>query len=366
MKIKLCFFLFFTAFHCCFSQYPSLSQQTKVSIFTCDKGEELYTTFGHTAIRIKDDINKLDVVFNYGQFDFREGNFYVKFVKGNLQYSIGVANFEDFIFEYQNENRAVFEQTLNISQQQKQQLFDALVSAQYSPEESHYTYKFIDRNCTTMVVEKLNSILSQNLINKIDNKSISYRKVLYPKFENYFWYKLGINIIFGLKVDQKSEKLFLPFELLHSLDNLKVNGKPFVNKKELVVKDGQPIYKFSFFNSIYFILLLLSFFFIINKAWIFNIYFVLAGLLGLFLCLVGLYSLHEELLFNYNALLFNPLFIFIPFLKNKSLLKNSLVVCFVAILTYLQFMINKPHLLLMVPFILFHLVVLLKKYLLLK
>ena len=362
MKIKLCVFLFLTAYNLCFSQYPSLSQQTKVSIFTCGKGQELYTTFGHTAIRIKDDINKLDVVFNYGQFDFREGNFYVKFVKGNLQYCIGVATYEDFIFEYQHENRAVIEQTLNVSQKQKQQLFDALVSAQYSPEESHYTYKFIDRNCTTMVVEQLNAILSQKLISKVDDKSVSYRTVLYPKFDNYFWYKLGINIIFGTKVDQKANQLFLPDELLNSLDKLTINGKPFVEKKEIIVKDSQPQYKFSFFNSVYFVLLLLCILFFINNKRLLNLYFVLSGLLGLFLCFVGLYSLHQELLYNYNALLFNPLFILIPFLKNKIWLKNILRICFVAIVVYLLFMINKPHLFLISPFIIFHLAIIIKKY----
>ena len=354
MNIKLFFIVVIIATNLSFSQNALLSPNAKISILTCGKGEELYTTFGHTAIRIKDDNNQLDVVFNYGQFDFREGNFYFKFVKGNLQYCIGVTSYQEFISEYQYENRKVIAQTLRLSQNQKQQLFDILLASQYSPTESHYTYKFIDRNCTTMVVEKLNTILANVAISKVDDKSISYREVLYPKFENYFWYKLGINIIFGFKVDIKSEKLFLPYELLNSLDKLKINGKSLVEKKEMVVKENQPEVEFSFLNSIYFVSFLVLMLFCFNRKFITNFYFIAAGLLGLFLCLVGLYSLHEELLWNYNALLFNPIYIVLPFLKNKKWLNKSLIICLLCLFMYLLFMLNKPHLLLISPFILLH------------
>ncbi len=354
MKLKLLLFLFlFFSFSTVFSQNALLSQETKISIFTCGNGQELYTTFGHTAIRILDETNKLDVVYNYGQFDFREGNFYAKFVKGNLQYFIGVSSFDDFIYEYQFEGREVVEQTLNLTQLQKQKLFDALNDSLYS-DERHYTYKFIDRNCTTMVVEKINAILGKPIIEKIDDKTISYRTVLYPRFENYFWYKLGINVIFGAKVDANAEKLFLPTEFLNSLDKAKVDGKPMVVKKEIVVKSTQPEIKFQFLDSIYFIALLLLIVIVLNKKWLTNSYLFLAGLMGLFLCLVGFYSLHEELLWNYNALLFNPLLLVLPFLRNLKRFKTILILCISMLVLYLLWMLNKPHLLLMSPFIITH------------
>ena len=357
MKLKLLLFLLLIfSFSTVFSQNALLSQEAKISIFTCGNGEELYTTFGHTAIRIQDETNKLDVVYNYGQFDFREGNFYAKFVKGDLQYFIGVTSFDDFIYEYQFEGREVVEQTLNLKQLQKQKLFDVLNASLYS-DERHYTYKFIDRNCTTMVVEKINAILGKPIIKKIDDKKVSYRTVLYPKFENYFWYKLGINIIFGTKVDEKSEKLFLPTEFLHSLDKAIVDGKRFVIKKQIVVKSTQPEIKFRFLDSIYFVGLLLLLVLVFNKKWITYSYLFLAGLMGLFLCLVGFYSLHEELLWNYNALLFNPLFLIFPFLKNLKWFKNSLILCFLMLLFYVIWMFNKPHLLLMSPFIIAHFII---------
>lgn len=205
-KLLLCLLLLFFQF-LSFAQNPPLSENASVSIFTCGRGNELYTTFGHTAIRIKDEANNLDVVYNYGAFDFRAPNFYLKFVKGDLQYFVAACSYQDFIYEYQSENREVIEQTLNLTVQKKQELFDLLNSSLFS-DERFYTYKFIDRNCTTKVEEKINKIIATTLIQKIDDKSISYREVLYPYFENHFWYKLGINIVFGAKRMLKQKNYF--------------------------------------------------------------------------------------------------------------------------------------------------------------
>lgn len=333
-----------------FSQTPKLSENTQVSIFTCGRGEQLYSTFGHTALRIKDDVNQLDVVFNYGAFDFRTENFYLKFVKGDLQYFMNVTSVEDFILEYQIDEREVIEQTINLSLPQKQKLLDEL-SAALSTSERYYTYKFIDRNCTTMVNEKINGLLGQAQIQKVDDKTISYRTLLYPYFENYFWYKLGINIVFGAKTDAKAEKLFLPIELMHSLDKATINGKPLVTAKKTIVVGNEIEPKFSFFNSIYVIIAFLILVIAINKRWLFVSYLFICGMLGVILCLIGLYSQHQELLWNYNALLFSPLFLALPFLKEiklKRICNLSIVFLFV----YTIFMINKPHLPIMLPFIL--------------
>ena len=247
------------------------------------------------------------------------------------------------------EKREVIEQTLNFSISQKQQIFELLNASLFSEERS-YTYKFIDRNCTTMVVEKINKIVGKELIKKVDDTSISYRQLLYPYFANHFYYKLGINIIFGSKTDNKAIKLFLPSELMHSLDKAKINGIPLINKKETLIQGNDIISKFYFVDSIYFIALLLFVITVTNNKKVFKTYLFIAGLLGLFLSLVGLYSLHKELLWNYNALLFNPLFLLFPFLKGQWF-RKTIQICFVLIGIYLIVLLTKPHILLMVPFI---------------
>ena len=276
-KIFLLFLFLCSAFS--FSQNPQLSENTQISILTCGRGEELYSTFGHTALRIKDETNQLDIVYNYGMFDFRTENFYLKFVKGDLQYFMNVTSFDDFILEYQMDKREVVEQTLDLSITKKQELFNLLNNNLFSTEK-YYTYKFIDRNCTTMVANKLNEIYKEIHFEKVDDKTISYRKLLYPYFDNYFWYKLGINIVFGLKTDTDAEKLFLPKELLNSIDKAKINGKLIVLSKNTIVKGETVQPKFSFLNSIYVIIISLLILILLNSKILFKTYLFINGLLG--------------------------------------------------------------------------------------
>jgi Domain of unknown function (DUF4105) len=350
MMKKLFLILLLGCFFTSFSQNLPLSDNATVSVFTCGKGSQLYSTFGHTAIRIKDPNTTLDVVYNYGAFDFRTENFYLKFVKGDLQYFMNVTSFTEFIYEYQYDKREVIEQTLNLTLDKKQQLFERL-NASYGSEDKFYTYKFIDKNCTTMVVDKINETIGKPLIQKVDDTSISYRTVLYPYFENYFWNKLGINIIFGQRTDEKAAQLFLPIELLHSLDQAKIDGKPLVLTTKTIANGQEDNQPFSFLNSIYSIALVLLLLLLTNKRWVFISYLFALGLLGLFLSLVGLYSLHKEVLWNYNVLLFNPVYLLLPFL-NWNWCKKIILFSSVLLVVYVLIMITKPHLFLMIPFIL--------------
>jgi hypothetical protein len=340
-----------------FSQIPQLSENSKISILTCGRGEELYATFGHTALRIKDTINQVDIVYNYGMFDFRTENFYLKFVKGDLQYYMNVTSFEDFLFEYQMDRREVVEQTLKLPLVKKQELFDLLNHNLFS--EKYYTYKFIDKNCTSMVADKLNYLYDGLKFEKVDDKTISYRTVLYPYFDGYFWYKLGINIVFGAKTDKKAEKLFLPVELLNSIDQAKFAGKPIVESKKTLVKGEALSGEFTFWNSTFSIILCLLTLVLINSKSLLKGYLFISGILGTILCLIGLYSQHQEVLWNYNALLFNPLFILIPFL-NESFLKKITIISLALLLIYCVVMINKAHLVIMLPFISTNLYILVK------
>ncbi len=347
-KILLLLLLFFSKI--AFSQSIPLSDKCKISVLTCGSGDQLYSTFGHTAIRISDYERDLDVVYNYGMFNFNEGNFYLKFVKGDLQYFVATTTFQEFLLQYQLEQREVLEQTLNLNHEKQQQLFEFLNSSLQS-EDKFYTYKFIDRNCTTMVMDKLNLILGSEIIKKNGSKESTYRAVLHPYFENYFYYKFGISIIFGEKVDHKAEKLFLPTELYTSLSKCTVNGQKLVSSTDTIISGNQPKIAFNFLDSIYFVAALLLLLVVLNFSWINNLYFAVMGFIGIFFCLVGFYSLHEELLWNYNALLFNPLLLVIAFIK-KSKFKSFLkLACLISFAIYTIIVLSKPHFSLVLPFI---------------
>jgi hypothetical protein len=348
--LLLLFFLLQFSFF--YGQMP-LAKTAKISILTCEKGDELYSLFGHTAIRIKDEANALDVVYNYGTFDFKTERFYLKFIKGDLKYFVSAYSFNEFYYEYTLENRAIYEQKLDLTVLQKQQLFDALNKSLLS-DEKFYTYKFIDRNCTNMVVDKINLIVDKNCIVKTTEENESYREILFPYLENHFFENLGINIIFGKKVDENGEKLFLPNQFMESLKVAKHNGKLIAEEPKTILKASTEKKEKSLWNNFYTFCLALFLIFISRKIWLYLSFFMILGFLGLFLSTVGLYSLHEEVAYNYNVLLFNPLLLILIIFywqKNYIRVKQMALICLFCLVIILIILLNKPNLLLFLPMI---------------
>jgi hypothetical protein len=353
-KITLVFLLVLIIKSTAFYSQMSLSENTTVSVLTCDKGDELYSIFGHTAFRIKDDTNSLDVVYNYGMFDFRTENFYLKFIKGDLQYFVAAYSFNEFFYQYNIENRSIYEQELRLSAAQKQQLFDDLNATLFS-DKKYYTYKFIDRNCTTKVMDDINKMVGQNCVKRTTDLDKTYREILYPYVENHFYENLGINIIFGKKVDQLGKKLFLPKELMESLKTAKLDNILLAKKSKILFDATKIPSPISIWNNFYtfstiFMVLLAS-----RKKWIYLSLLGIFGIMGIFLSLVGLYSYHEEVAYNYNVLLFNPILLLLLYFYWKKKFRWINYLSFINMIflgVYSIVFINKPNLMMFLPMIL--------------
>jgi hypothetical protein len=352
LKKIVLFILLFSTANYSFGQSIQLSKNTQVSVLTCGTGNESYSLFGHTAIRVHDTVNGIDVVYNYGAFDFNTPNFVMKFIKGDLQYFAVAHSYPDFINQYQYEKRSVYEQELNIPSSLKQKLFDNLNTSLASGE-SYYTYKFIDKNCTSMVVDIINKTLDTTAIVKNEDTDITYRTILYPYFDNHFYEKLGTSIIFGKKVDGLGTQLFLPFELQKSLKKVSFKNHPLAqeNKTLLEFENEAPG---SWWNNIYTYILFLGFIVLINKKSIDLFYLILIAVMGMFFTFVGFYSSHLELGYNYNILLFNPTLVgllYFYWTKNKKGIYNLALFNILSLGIYFFVVINKAHFLLVLPLI---------------
>jgi hypothetical protein len=357
---KLLFLLLFPIL--ALGQSVPLSPNAQVSVLTCGSSPEIYALFGHTAIRINDPERGIDVVYNYGAFDFSTPNFALRFVKGDMQYFVTAGSFQDFIIQYDYEKRSVSEQILDIPQDKKQQLFEELNSVLFS-DQKYYTYKFIDRNCTNMAMQVINKILGDNLIYKRKNVDTTYRDILYPYFDGHFYEQWGTSVLFGTKVDEKATTLFLPVELEQSLALTTYNGKPLVSETKKLMTFPEQKAPFSIWNNIYTYLIFLAAILLINKKGLTVFYLFLVGVLGIFFSANGLYSLHEELAYNYNALLFNPLLLLLGifYLRNAyKPMKITSLLCLLCIAIYLILVVTKVHFFIVLPMIVAHVVILLR------
>ena len=126
----------------------------RLSLLTCAPGEVIYTLFGHTAIRYENPSQGIDVVFNYGLFSFDIPNFALRFSLGETDYRLGVIDYPHFAGEYAYFGRSVWQQTLNLNNEEKAELI-RLLQENYRPENRVYRYNFFYDNCATRPRDKI-------------------------------------------------------------------------------------------------------------------------------------------------------------------------------------------------------------------
>lgn len=236
---KVLFFLLFI-FYFLLNGFAQANCNLRITLLTCAPGAELYSTFGHTAIRVQDS-SGLDEVYNYGTFEFDE-TFYSKFVRGKLLYALSVQSFPDFMYQYQAESRSVIEQELSLSCLQKEQLYAALrVNAQ--PENRMYRYDFLFDNCTTRARDMVDSGSSAavRFKNILPPDPPTFRNLIhiYLNKANQDWSKLGIDLLLGAKMDRavsNREAMFLPDNLMKGVDSAFVDDLPLVKQKATILE----------------------------------------------------------------------------------------------------------------------------------
>lgn len=211
------------------AQTPKDSCGLQISLLTCSPGDELYSIFGHSALRVIDRINGYDIIFNYGTFDFSDPDFYTKFIRGKLLYFVSVQDFIGFREDYRYENRNIIEQELMLSCQEKEQLFFAL-RENMKEENRYYKYDFLFDNCSTRlrdIVER-NTTDSVHFGNIVGSNPPSFREMIhdYLRKGNMYWSRLGIDILLGSKIDvpvNSKQAMFLPDYLMYGFDSARID-----------------------------------------------------------------------------------------------------------------------------------------------
>ncbi len=197
-----------------------LSPESQISLLTCASGDEIYSYFGHSAIRINDPQSGIDYVFNYGVFSFDTPNFIWRFTKGETDYMLAGERMSSFIESYRDEQRSVYEQVLNISQTEKQSLFDALVE-NAKKENRVYRYRHFSDNCSTRVRDQFEKCVNHQLqYDTLQDTKMTFRNLVDQCVPGNSWNGLGIKLALGIpadKVTTYSQKMFLPDYLMNSM-----------------------------------------------------------------------------------------------------------------------------------------------------
>jgi len=175
----------------------------RISLLTATPGEELYSTFGHSALRVTDSVNHYDIVYNYGTFNFDEPGFYSKFVRGKLNYFLSRDYYESFIYDYFAERRGITEQILNLTCVEKHRVID-LLQNNMMPANRFYKYDFTFDNCTTRLRDLIESASEGKVrFQTVLSSPKTFRNLIhdYLHINDKYWSKLGIDILLGAKTD---------------------------------------------------------------------------------------------------------------------------------------------------------------------
>lgn len=311
----------------------TLTENAEISILTCSEGSELYSLFGHSAIHVRDAALHIDGVFNYGTFDFGAPNFYTNFIKGYLMYFLSFDEYNRFVNAYIRERRSIWSQKLHLNYEQKQKLFDLLLT-NYEPENRTYLYNFLFDNCSTRIRDIVEKSVDSQIEWNLPDDGKSYWNLLDEYLVQMPWAQWGVHTILGQSGSKKAlprEYMFLPDYLLKGFDNATLDGRKIAGETTTLYQAPPSNVKNYWFFSPLFVFTLLSLLLIFMMQYIHSqrflktvafILLLLSGAAGLLFVYLSWFSLHPITAPNFNLLWGNPLNLAVlPFLFFRQMPK---------------------------------------------
>lgn len=294
-----------------------ISERSVISLLTFSPGKPVHALFGHGAFRVVDPVIGLDALFNYGTFDF-DDEFVPKFMYGELDYYLSVVGTADSLEQAAEMQRSVIEQVLDLNSKQRQALYGALVS-NAQPENCIYRYDFLFDNCSTRVIDILSDTLAaaggeQLVMPTGPYEARSFRVLLAEHVAAKTWLEFGFDLLLGATVDRNAtieESWFLPVHLMHALDDATLAGRPIVSEtKLLTAQEPGELPSRAFDQAAALCWLLLAIVLVSLRkdergrtSRIFDAsLFGVTGLVGIFLALMWLGTLHHVTAVNWNLL----------------------------------------------------------------
>jgi len=314
----------------------TLSPNATISILTSSPWqEEVYALFGHTALRVHDEEQKLDLVFNYGLFDFNRPHFIWHFVKGETDYQLGATTYANYVIEYEMNNLEVIEQVIRLTPEEKNCIWEKLI-VNYLPENREYRYNFFFDNCSTRPFLLIESCVNGKIELAPLDTIRTFRRLIDQCTANFPWLTYGISLVVAQPADDPVDNrqiLFLPYHLMKALETARIvapdgSNVPLVESQSVVITpepDGAGE-KTGFFGSfsptpqLVSALLLLAILLLSypnnNRPRLFaatqGILFGIAGLVGCVVFFLCFFSAHPAMFPNWNLLWLHPLQLLVP------------------------------------------------------
>lgn len=332
-----------------FSAFAGTKQFSLTTHYQTEK--EVYTAWGHSALRVKTDSIGDDWIYNYGLFSFGDiTKFCYNFVLGRTDYMVGTQKFRSSFREavvYKKVN--VREAVLNLTDEEVERL-DSALEENAMPENCVYRYSFFLDNCATRPRQMIEKCVNGTIDYHFTDDTLtaqSYRQNIAARQGHSPWYRFGIHICLGEPTDRNMtdslrmfepvhmHEVFLRSEIVDSLGNRRplVSSDSFLN-----VSDVKSECEWTWFtpNIVFWVMFFLvvahTLFYNWRKVndykWFDSGFFFLYGIMGILVFFLSIISEHDFVFPNYNILFFNPLYLLWPILCLVRPLRPALKYCY--------------------------------------
>ena len=331
--------------HCvlCFAmKVEGISDSAKFYLVTCEPGDAVYARFGHSGLRVYDAENNIDEEFHWGLFSFDTPNFIGRFISGNTDYEMGVFGTRYFMREYIERGSSVYAQELDLTSEQKQELW-AKLWTNYHPDNRKYRYNFIYDNCATRPYQLITSTYDYKVSLTDNLQQTTYRNIINQYIPIGSILNTGINLIIGSDADKyikTKESVAFPMYTMDALmhtNYITTEGlKPIVKGQEVMhnaKRKNFEVSQFVYYISIILPLLLVALcgFYTYKKKryvpYFTQIMLLASGLVGIVICYLWFCSHHPLVDNNINILWLGGIYSFgvdVDYLANFDLvLVNS-------------------------------------------
>ena len=207
---------------------PEPGADLTVYVMTFGPGREVWERFGHNAIWIHDPTHGTDQAFNYGLFDFRQENFILRFVRGQMWYWMAGFPAESYVRQYERDNRSVWVQELDIPPAARLDL-QQFLQWNEQPDHKFYHYDYYRDNCSTRVRDALDRVVGGAIQRQTSSlpAGTTFRFHTQRLTANTPLISTGLLLALGERVDRPIsawEEMFIPMAMRDHLRRVRVAG----------------------------------------------------------------------------------------------------------------------------------------------
>jgi len=202
------------------------ASRVRVELLTMGPGVDLFTRFGHAALRVHGPDQ--DVVYNFGYTHFDAPGLVLGFLRGKVVFWVARRKFTTTVLDYREDDRDLYLQELGLRDEEQAELA-RLLAWTAEPAHRYYVYDHFRDNCATRPRDLIDRVTGGRLRRALGGKpaGTTLRDLVREGFAGELPVLLTAELVLGREVDRPLDlwaACFLPRFLREALRRVHAPG----------------------------------------------------------------------------------------------------------------------------------------------